>query len=155
MSLKKIIIIIIAILIVIFLVVYFMVIRKDSSNQSKTNQQTAQDSDAQEVTNLTSVGPIEGNGSGTATRQIKSGAFIHTITAEIPEPASDKFYEGWLVKGSEYFSTGKLSKKDNQFILDYQSPKDKTSYSRVVVTLETLSKGLDDIPETHVLEGSF
>lgn len=114
------------------------------------------DEDAQETTNLVAVGRFVGDGSGTATRQIKEGKLIHTITAELSIPEVGKFYEGWLVKGSEFFSTGKLFlKEDGTYFLEYKDAEDKSSYSEVVITLETEANGLDGIPETHVLEGEF
>lgn len=162
-SSKKI-IIITSIVIIVLLVgaaAYFLYSKNNNSQQpaEETTEEVAEwtmkDGDAEEATNLTAVGPIEGNGSGTATRRIREGKFIHTIRAEIPDPHAGKFYEGWLVLGSTFFSTGKLVKSGGSYELYYESLENKSGYSKVVVTQETETDGLDGVPETHVLEGSF
>lgn len=102
---------------------------------------------------------VEGySGSGTATRIFANGTFTHTVSASIADPASGKFYEGWLVNMSlspKFFSTGKLKKDGNTYKLTYTAEKDYTEYNTVVITEETEANGLDGVPEAHVLEGSF
>ncbi len=91
---------------------------------------------------------------GTATRTLDP--YVHTVTATLPVPPSDKFYEGWLVSDSGFVSTGKLTQNaDDEWTLEYRSEQDRTDYTKVVITEETLANGLDDISETHVLEGAF
>lgn len=94
-------------------------------------------------------------GSGPATRVYDRGVFAHAVTANIGEPAEGKFYEGWLVNGKEFFSTGKLSKNNDTYELSYTADKNYPDYKKVVITEETISDGLDNKPEAHVLEGSF
>ncbi len=95
------------------------------------------------------------SGSALAVRSYLDGKFSHSVEADISDPASGKFYEGWLVKGSSFFSTGKMTKENGKYVLKYQSTDDQRDYNEVVITEETESLGLDGNPEAHVLEGEF
>lgn len=95
------------------------------------------------------------DGEGLATRSYLDGIFAHTVSANLNPPANGKFYEGWLVKGSDFFSTGKMNEQDGQYILEYTSDEDQRSFNEVVITEETEANGLDNNPEDHVLEGEF
>lgn len=102
------------------------------------------------------VGDYTGN--GIATRSFSDSKFTHTVEANLPDPAKGKFYEGWLVKKTpslQFFSTGKLNKDNDQYVLYYETEEDKSEYNEVVITEETESLGLDNNPEIHVLEGNF
>ena len=84
------------------------------------------------------------------------------MEATLTDPAEDKFYEGWLVRGKvgdenfKFISTGKLVKGDDGlWTLSFASPMDHSEFNEVVITLETLENGLDNKPETHILEGIF
>ncbi len=94
-------------------------------------------------------------GSGLAIRSFIDGEYKHTVNAQLMDPQSGKFYEGWLVNGKSFFSTGKLIKVDDEYVLNYVSKEDKREYKQVVITEETEVDGLDNKPETHVLEGEF
>jgi hypothetical protein len=120
---------------------------------SEVVTEQTQDADAQEMANLVAVGTYDG--SGTATRRITDSEFIHTVDAQIADPADGKFYEGWLVDGASFFSTGKLVKSGDLYTLEYTSDEDQSDYASVVITEETEVDGLDGNPEAHVLEGSF
>ena len=105
---------------------------------------------------LTPVDEFEGIGN--ATRSFNDGTFVHMVSASIEDPPEGKFYEGWLVTNSpelDFFSTGKMVKENNSYLLLYESSSDLTEYNEVVITQETESNGLDGIPELHILEGSF
>ncbi len=99
-----------------------------------------------------------GEGSGLATRKFEAGKFTHIVLADLPEPSTGFFYEGWLVRGKQGdpdFSTiltGKLRIAKGGYLLDFESDKDYSDYKQVVVTLEKVD---DRNPETHILEGSF
>jgi len=105
----------------------------------------------------TELKPVNNNQSkGTATRSFDGENFSHAVTAELNNPAEDKFYEGWLVKeDNTFFSTGKLEKKNGQYELNYQIFGNRAEYNLVVITEETAKEGLDNKPETHILEGKF
>lgn len=110
----------------------------------------------EENTNLVAVGGYDGT--GLATRSFDGKVFKHTVEAEISDPAPGKFYEGWLVTQSpslQFFSTGKMKKEGDNYVLTYQADEDKSSFNEVVITEETESFGLDGNPEAHVLEGEF
>jgi hypothetical protein len=112
---------------------------------------------AGETTSLAAVGSY--SGSGTATRSFDGSKFSHTVVATIDDPATGKFYEGWLVMpsatGPKFFSTGKLELKDGSYRLTFIANQNYPDHTNVVITEETLANGLDNIPEAHVLEGSF
>jgi hypothetical protein len=93
-----------------------------------------------------------GTSTGIATREFVSGKFTHTALVDLPDPAVGYFYEGWLVKGDQYFSTGKLRIAKGGYLLEFQSGVDYSDYDKVVITLE---KVFDKTPEQHVLEGTF
>ena len=103
---------------------------------------------------LTAQSGYEGS-TGTATRRFSGSTFEHTIKAQLNDPPSGKFYEGWLVDGSNILSTGPLTKLDDLWELNFSAQANYPSYTQVVVTEETEANGLDGVPETHVLEGSF
>ena len=93
-----------------------------------------------------------GNSSGIATRKFENETFTHAILADLPEPEAGKFYEGWLVKGEEVISTGRLVVAKGGYLLEFESSTDHSDYTAVVVTEEEVA---DSTPEKHILEGSF
>jgi hypothetical protein len=48
-----------------------------------------------------------------------------------------------------------MVKEGNQYVLQFESQEDMSSYKKVVITEETEANGLDNNPEAHVLEGNF
>ena len=98
-------------------------------------------------------------GTGTANRTFNGTNFVHLVIAQLDDPSEGKFYEGWLVKKEPtltFISTGKLKRGDEgDFALLFNSETDYSDYNDVVITEETESLGLDNNPETHILEGSF
>jgi len=103
---------------------------------------------------LNAVGSFEG--SGKSIRSYLGNEFYNRVEAEISDPEAGKFYEGWLVnEGGDFFSTGKMTKENGKYVLEYSASEDQYSYYKVVVTQESESLGLDGVPETHVLEGEF
>jgi hypothetical protein len=96
-----------------------------------------------------------GNATGLAYRQIVNGVFSLSILADLPDPPSGEFYQGWLVKtnGEEVmFSLGKFRIAKGGFLLDFSSATDYSDYKTVVVSQE---KVFDNNLETRILEGSF
>jgi len=166
-------VVVIAMLIIIFGGVYWYVQTRESGEAevtvtTKPNTQpiiatkSSQSSDSQKIdvavdtVTIKSVGNYAG--SGIATRIFANGTFTHTVSAKIADPASGKFYEGWLVNMSltpKFFSTGKLKKENGEYKLTFTDNKDHTKYGDIVVTEETEVNGLDGVPEAHVLEGTF
>ncbi len=105
---------------------------------------------------LTAVNDYEASGKATLSL-LENGPDTHTVEATIQQPAEGKFYEGWLVGNGGFISTGKLDGGLNDYwSLEFESvDKDLAGYSQVVITEETEADGLDNKPETHVLEGNF
>lgn len=106
-----------------------------------------------ETITLKAVGGF--TGSGTGTRIFTNGVFTHIVTANLDDPPSGQFYEGWLVKKQpslKFFSTGKLVKSEGKYKLNYTQNSTAFDYPNVVITLEKVE---DKQPETYVLEGSF
>lgn len=93
-----------------------------------------------------------GTSSGIATRSYEGGKFSHMVLADLPDPAAGAFYEGWLMMGKDFFSTGKMRIAKGGWILEYESGVDYSDYNQAVITRELVD---DRTPETHILEGSF
>ncbi len=157
-SKKKLIIIIISIVVLVAIVgVYLYLSQNNNENTSDTtSQETEVKPDVTEIS-LNAVKPY--TGTATATRSYSGGKFTHTVTATIADPASGKFYEGWLViKKPElkFFSTGRMTKQANgTYTLSYTSDTDQSAYNSVIITDETEANGLDGKPEAHVFDASF
>jgi rhodanese-related sulfurtransferase len=95
------------------------------------------------------------SGSAVAIRSYIDGKYSHNVTMNTANPTSGKFYEGWLVKGTDFFSTGKLTQNGESYVLTYESDNDRRDYKNVVITEETTANGLDNKPETHIFEAEF
>ena len=97
-----------------------------------------------------------GNATGTAWLAYRNGKTVHKVDAfDMPELQGGDFYEGWLVKGGDFFSTGRMEYSEDVggFVLNYETDGDKTSYNKVVITSEP-----DDgnpAPARHIIENSF
>ena len=93
--------------------------------------------------------------SGSAYRLIEGNKLYHFVRATLPELVGDNKYEGWLVQSSplKFFSTGIMQlNENNEWVLEYESNEEFSTYLQVVITLETK---VDAIPEKHIIEGSF
>ena len=166
---NKKILITVAVLAVFGLGAFFFINNSDEDNASTANQassepssqqtetsQPAEQAPIQDIQEIALLG-VEGNtGSGTATRTI-SGEYVHTVIANVEDPAPGKFFEGWIVvNSSDFISTGELVKEsEGEWSLTFTSGEDLSSYTNVVITEETSANGFDNIPEDHILEGSF
>jgi hypothetical protein len=102
---------------------------------------------------------VRGDGSrAIATRKFENGTYSHTVLADLPDPESGTFYEGWLVRGKSgdenfaIISTGQLTIAKGGYLLNFESSTDYSDYGSVVITLEKVA---DSTPEEHVLQGSF
>ncbi|KKQ52989.1 hypothetical protein A2865_02115 [Candidatus Woesebacteria bacterium RIFCSPHIGHO2_01_FULL_39_17] len=99
-----------------------------------------------------------GSASAIATRKFENNKFTHSILADLPDPESGSFYEGWLVRGEEgsdnfsSFSTGRMRLAKGGFMLEFESSTDYSDHNKVVITSEKVA---DKLPEKHILEGSF
>ena len=138
--------------IVLALVVFGWFLFANDSDKMESDEVVPVDVIRQEAT-LEAVGTY--TGSGSAESSYDSKMYSHKVTADIGDPAEGKFYEGWLVGSFGFVSTGKMVKEGNQYVLQFESQEDMSSYKKVVITEETEANGLDNNPEAHVLEGNF
>lgn len=128
------------------------------STTSSQNQatQSASEKSATESATLKAISPY--TGSGTATRNFDGTTFTHTVIANIADPAEGKFLEGWLVMKKPtlvFISTGKLVKENGVYKLTFTANQNYPEHKDIVITEEDSAKGLDGVPEEHVLEGTF
>lgn len=99
-----------------------------------------------------------GESSGIATRKVENGRFIHTVLADLPDPARGYYYEAWLVRGKQgdanyaMISTGAMRLAKGGYLLEFESVTDYSDYKGVVITLERAN---DRRPEKVILQGSF
>ena len=138
--------------IVLALVVFGWFLFANDSDKMESDEVVPVDVIRQEAT-LEAVGTYTGSGSAESSYDGKM--YSHKVTADIGDPAEGKFYEGWLVGSFGFVSTGKMVKEGNQYVLQFESQEDMSSYKKVVITEETAANGLDNNPEAHVLEGNF
>jgi len=138
--------------IVLALVVFGWFLFANDSDKMESDEVVPVDVIRQEAT-LEAVGTYTGSGSAESSYDGKM--YSHKVTADIGDPAEGKFYEGWLVGSFGFVSTGKMVKEGNQYVLQFESQEDMSSYKKVVITEETEANGLDNNPEAHVLEGNF
>ena len=138
--------------IVLTLVVFGWFLFANDSDKMESDEVVPVDIIRQEAT-LEAVGTYTGSGSAESSYDGKM--YSHKVTADIGDPAEGKFYEGWLVGSFGFVSTGKMVKEGNQYVLQFESQEDMSSYKKVVITEETAANGLDNNPEAHVLEGNF
>lgn len=73
------------------------------------------------------------------------------VLADIPDPKYGYFYQGWLEKGNELISLGKLQSDKGGWLLEYNKSK-LDDADKITVSLEI---NFDTQMETKVLEGSF
>jgi cytoskeletal protein RodZ len=128
---------------------------EERNSQSMPIDETSTPVDeAQPIEEITLMAVNGYDATGTATRTI-SGEYIHSVIAQMDEPAEGKFYEGWIV-GPTVVSTGKLVQEvPGEWSLVFSDGENYERHTQVVITEETEANGLDNIPETHVLEGQF
>lgn len=123
---------------------------------------TVVDKSYQKSAELSAVGNYTGEGQATAKYDAEKGEFTLTLKATLDDPAEGKFYEGWLVRGTtgddnfKAVSAGRLTKnEDGSWSVTFTAPVDYPKFLEIVITEETETSGLDNQPETHVLEGKL
>lgn len=96
-----------------------------------------------------------GDGYGIAHATLKTGSF--TLIAQmgnLPEPASEYYYEGWVVRREgelAVLSLGRAQKTEDGYALVYLTSTDLSDHDFFVVTLE--SDDGNPAPGEHILEG--
>ena len=96
-----------------------------------------------------------GDAYGIAHATLQSGSFTFIAQmGNLPEPASEYYYEGWLVRreGSlAVLSLGRIQKTEKGYALVYLTDTDLSDHNFFVVTLE--SNDGNPAPGEHILEG--
>ncbi|MEX2209955.1 MAG: hypothetical protein WD603_01655 [Patescibacteria group bacterium] len=93
-------------------------------------------------------------GSGEAARIANPDRFVLAVSADLPEPRGDAFYEVYLTQPEplSQFAAGRLYKVGERWVMTLDQTRDASAYVQVSITLETQD---DDQPEEAVLTGSF
>lgn len=135
--------------------------KNGSTAQTETNNQNENGNESNDLPVLepekAELLAVSGDGHGVANRIFSDKQFIHTVTAQLPDLAEGKFYNGWLsqvIDGKESFvNTGKFKENGDDYYLEYHNSVDLTAYKHVIVSLEDNDQTL--APTTIVLEGDF
>lgn len=93
-----------------------------------------------------------GNQAGIVTKDSENGQSVYTVIANLEDPNPGYFYQAWVVKDSDYVSLGKLELAKGGWMVTLRTSRDLSDHKTVWVTQE---KTFDNVPEKHVLEGSF
>lgn len=115
---------------------------------------TASLSPNQQVAVLEPLGEASGDVTGEAARSTAGGRFVLAVSAALPDPAADSFYEVFLIHpvSQTQFSAGKLVKVGDRWVMTLDQARDASDYRQVIVTSESKDDGT---PEDTVLTGQF
>ncbi|MDP9212079.1 MAG: anti-sigma factor [bacterium] len=93
-------------------------------------------------------------GSGEAARMAAEDRFVLAVSADLPDPKDDAFYEVYLTQPEplSQFAAGRLYKVGERWVMTLDQTRDASAYAQVSITLERKD---DDKPEEAVLTGSF
>lgn len=92
-----------------------------------------------------------GEAKGVARRSYGDGVYILSVEATLPDP-KNTFYQVWLVGGGEVVSIDYMRGSKNTWNFNLRSQDKYSSYGEIWITLERTK---DDLPEEHVMEGTF
>jgi hypothetical protein len=92
-----------------------------------------------------------GEARATATRSVGGGTYVLNVSATLPDPVNTN-YEVWLVGGGEVVPIDFMRGSGTSWSLSLRDTDKFSSYDGIWITLERTK---DDLPEEHVLEGSF
>ncbi|OGD92401.1 hypothetical protein A2697_00235 [Candidatus Curtissbacteria bacterium RIFCSPHIGHO2_01_FULL_41_44] len=93
----------------------------------------------------------DGEGEATATRSFGGGVYILSVKATLPDP-KNTYYQVWLANGDNIVPVDYMRGSKNTWSLTLRDKDKYSSYGGIWITLERTK---DEIPEEHVLEGSF
>lgn len=99
------------------------------------------------------LNPVEGDGTGLATRNLVDQGREYTVLAALPTPVSG-WYEAWISNddGSEAVSLGRLQSVKGGYLVEVTLDGELSEKNRVVVTLGPTDEGATT---NVVLEGAF
>lgn len=92
-----------------------------------------------------------GSATATATRAYGGGVYSLTVEASLPDPKNTN-YQVWLVGSAGPVSIDYMRGSKTSWSLNLRDSDKFSKYKGIWITLERTK---DDLPEEHVLEGSF
>lgn len=92
-----------------------------------------------------------GSAQASATRAYGGGVYSLTVEANLPDP-KNTYYQVWLVGSAAPVSVDFMRGAKTSWTLNLRDTDKFSKYKGIWITLERTK---DDLPEEHVLEGSF
>ena len=92
-----------------------------------------------------------GEAQATATRSFGGGTYILSVNATLPDP-KNTYYQVWLVGGGNIIPIDYMRGLGNSWSLNLRSQDKYSQYKGIWITLERTK---DELPEEHVLDGTF
>jgi len=92
-----------------------------------------------------------GEAKATATRSFGGGLYILSVDATLPDPVNTN-YQVWLVGGGSVIPIDYMNGSKTSWSLGLRSSDKYSKYDGIWITLERTK---DELPEEHVLEGTF
>lgn len=92
-----------------------------------------------------------GRARATATRSFGGGTYILTVDGTLPDPKNVS-YQVWVVGGGEVVPIDYMRGEKTKWDLSVRTSDEFSNYDEIWITLERTK---DEIPEEHVMEGSF
>jgi len=93
----------------------------------------------------------DGQAKATATRSFGGGTYILSVEATLPDPVNVP-YQVWLVGGGKAVPVDYMNGSKTAWSLTLRSTDKYSQYDGIWITLERTK---DNLPEEHVMEGSF
>ena len=93
----------------------------------------------------------DGRAAATATRSFGGGTYILTVEATLPDPKNVS-YQVWVTGGGEVIPIDYMRGEKTNWSLSVRTGDEFSNYDGIWITLERTK---DEIPEEHVMEGSF
>ena len=92
-----------------------------------------------------------GQAKATASRSFGGGLYILSVDATLPDP-NNTYYEVWLTGNGKVVPIDFMTGSKTSWSLRLRSSDKYSSYDGIWITLERTK---DELPEEHILEGSF
>lgn len=92
-----------------------------------------------------------GRAKATAVRSYGGGIYILTVDATLPDPVNTN-YQVWLAGGGEVVPIDFMNGSKTEWSLNVRAKDTYSNYDEIWITLE---RNKDDLPEEHIMEGTF
>ena len=92
-----------------------------------------------------------GQAKATASRSFGGGLYILSVDATLPDP-NNTYYEVWLTGNGKVVPIDFMTGSKTSWSLRLRSNDKYSQYDGILITLERTK---DELPEEHILEGSF